>query len=220
MNILVVEDDSQLAELLGRVFGEEGHATRVVDSLRKASKALDEVLFDVVVLDRMLPDGDGLDLCRRLQARNPPLPVLLLTARGEVQDRVSGLRLGADDYITKPFEVEELLARVDAVARRISRAWVSIVGPLEIDRRAQLARLNGDRLDLTAREYAVLARLADQAEECVPRATLLADVWHMSFDPGSGLIDVHMSRLRDKLGQHAWMIETVRGQGFRLRATK
>jgi len=217
VRILVVEDDSQLAELLGRVFDEEGHVTRVVSSLAAADAAIEAMPFDIVVLDRMLPDGDGLELCRRLQTRNVTLPVLLLTARGELQDRVSGLRTGADDYLTKPFEVEELLARLDAIVRRTARPWVTAIGPMEIDRRSQTVKLEGKRLDLTSREYALLARIADEAGECIGRAVLLADVWNMAFDPGSGLIDVHMSRLRDKLGSFGWMIETVRGHGFRMR---
>jgi DNA-binding response OmpR family regulator len=220
VNVLVVEDDKQLAELLDGVFREEGHAPVVCGSLAAAEGALAGGAFDVVVLDRMLPDGDGMDLCARLRGRIPPLPVVMLTARGEVHDRVSGLRAGADDYVVKPFDVEELLARVDAVHRRAHQPWITEVGVLEIDRRAQIARARGRRLDLTAREYAILARLADCPEECVSRATLLADVWNLSFDPGSGVIDVHVSHLRDKLGELSWMVETVRGHGLRVRSSR
>jgi DNA-binding response OmpR family regulator len=144
----------------------------------------------------------------------------MLTARGEVHDRVAGLRTGADDYVTKPFDVDELLARVDAVWRRVHQPWTTRAGPLELDRRAQIVRVRGKRLDLTSREYALLARLADSPNECVSRTALLADVWNVSFDPGSGVIDVHVSRLRDKLGELAWMVETVRGQGLRLRTAR
>lgn len=217
MKILVVEDDKQLAELLEGVFHEEGHDAIVCGSLKAAEGALANGSFDVVVLDRMLPDGDGIDLCARLRRRVPPLPVVMLTARGELHDRVAGLRRGADDYVVKPFDVEELLARVDAVHRRVNQPWITEVGALEIDRRAQTVKASGRRIDLTAREYAILARLADASQECVSRATLLADVWNVSSDPGSGVIDFHVSHLRDKLGDLAWMIETVRGQGLRLR---
>jgi len=217
VNFLVVEDDVQVAELLERVFREEGHEPRICGTLKAAEEALATGSFDIVVLDWMLPDGEGLELCGRLRNRQPPLPVLMLTARGEVHDRVTGLRTGADDYVTKPFEIEELLARLYAVHRRANQSWITCAGPIEIDRRAQVVRTQGKRLDLTSREYTLLARLADCPDECVSRNALLTDVWNMNFDPGSGLIDVHVSRLRDKLGELAWMVETIRGHGFRLR---
>lgn len=222
MNLLVVEDDAQLSELLGRVFREDGNHVVLCGTLKGAEEALRNKSFDfdIVVLDWMLPDGDGLDLCARLQTRTPPIPVLMLTARGELADRVLGLRTGADDYVAKPFEVEELLARVEALRRRARRSWVTTLGALEVDRRAQVARIGAKRIDLTAREFALLVRLADAPDQCVPRAALLADVWNLEFDPGSGIIDVIVSRLRDKLGDLSWMVETVRGQGLRLRTAQ
>jgi DNA-binding response OmpR family regulator len=220
VDVLLVEDDAQLAELLTRVFREEGHVVTTCGTIREAEDALSRATFDVAVIDWMLPDGDGLDLCSRLQTRRPAIPALMLTARGEVQDRVAGLRSGADDYLTKPFDVAELLARVDVIHRRATQHFTVRVGALEVDRRAHVARINGKRLELTTREFAVLARLADVPDVCVSRQTLLSDVWRMAFDPGSGVIDVQMSRLRDELGDAAWMIETVRGQGFRLRTTR
>lgn len=216
VNVLVVEDDAQLAELLARVFRDEGHVPTVCTSLRSAEDAAMRSHFDVAVVDRMLPDGDGLRLCGRLRRHHVGLPILILTARGYVADRVIGLREGADDYLTKPFEVEELLARVDAIRRRAAHSWCTRVGALEIDRRVQVVRAAGTRLDLTAREYAFLSRLADGHGECVTRLALLEDVWNLRSD-GSGVVDVLVSRLRDKLGELAWMVETVRGQGFRLR---
>jgi DNA-binding response OmpR family regulator len=220
MKLLVVEDDVLLAELLERVFREEGHGAAICRTLAAAELALEAGFFDLAVLDRMLPDGDGLDLCARLRRRRPPLPSLMLTARAEVRDRVAGLRRGADDYLTKPFEVEELLARVDALYRRASAPWLTSAGPLEVDRRAQNVRAHGKRLELTAREFRLLACLADHADHCVSRADLLAEVWNTSFDPGSGVIDVHVSRLRDKLGELSWMVETQRGRGLRLRTSR
>jgi DNA-binding response OmpR family regulator len=220
MNVLVVEDDTQLANLLERVFREEGHDVALARDLAHAQTALANGSFELVVLDWMLPDGDGLELCAELRDRKPQLAVLMLTARGEVQDRVAGLRAGADDYLNKPFEIEELLARVQAVLRRVNQGWVSRVGGLEIDRRTQAVQAAGARLNLTAREYALLVRLADAPDVCVSRSQLLADVWNVSFDPGSGVLDVHLSRLRDKLGEYAWMIETVRGQGLRFRTSR
>jgi DNA-binding response OmpR family regulator len=223
MDILLVEDDVLVSDLLERVLLEAGHTVMVCGTIGEAESALSSSRgssFDIVVLDWMLPDGDGLDLCSRLHRRQPPLPVLMLTARGEVHDRVLGLRTGADDYLAKPFEVDELLARLDVVHRRTNRSWVTQLGPLEIDRRDRTVRAyGGKRFDLTSREYALLACLAECPDECVPRQTLFANVWNMSFDPGSGVIDVQVSRLRDKLGDFAWMVETVRGMGFRLRTS-
>jgi DNA-binding response OmpR family regulator len=220
MKVLVVEDDLQLGDLLERVFREEGHETLASTSLADAERALAAASFDLVVLDRMLPDGDGLELCAKLHARQPPVAVLMLTARGEVPDRVLGLRVGADDYVTKPFDVEELLARVATIFRRVNQAWIIRLGPLEIDRRTQSAQTGGRRLGLTSREFALLARLADCPDTCVSRTQLFADVWGTPLDPGSGVLDVHLSRLRDKLDTLAWMLETVRGQGLRLRTSR
>lgn len=220
VKLLVVEDDTQLAELLDRVFAEAGHTPVVCGTLKAAEQSLAEKAFDLVVLDWMLPDGDGLDLCQRLRSQSPPLPVLMLTARGEVHERVQGLRAGADDYVTKPFDVDELLARIETVHRRVNSPWKQTFGDLEIDRRAQLIRANGRTIDFTAREYALIVRLADCPNTCVTRGALLADVWNTPFDPGSGVIDVNVSRSRHKLGELAWMIETVRGQGFRLRTSR
>jgi len=218
VNVLVVEDDAQLSELLERLLREEGHAPAVCATLEAARSELVSESFEMVILDRMLPDGDGIELCRFLKRKRSAPPILMLTARGEVHDRVSGLRMGADDYLTKPFEVEELLARLDAIHRRASAAWRTRVGDLVLDHRAQDASAAEKRLGLTAREFALLARLADQPNEAVSRTVLLADVWQMGFDPGSGVVDVQVSRLRDKLGDFAWMIETVRGIGLRLRS--
>jgi DNA-binding response OmpR family regulator len=217
VQILVVEDDEPLADFLRRMLTEEGHTPQVCDSAAQAEQALSRQRFDLVVLDCMLPDGDGMAVCARWRSRRVEIPILMLTARGEVQDRVSGLRAGADDYLRKPFEVVELVARIEALHRRAARSWIVQAGPLELDRRTQTVRIEGARIELTVREYALLARLAECPGERVSRPMLLADVWHTSVDPGSGVIDVHVSRLRDKLGAHAWMIETVRGHGLRLR---
>ena len=220
MHVLLIEDDVQLAELLERVFREEGHVPTVCGTAAEAQAAFDRGSYDLAVLDWMLPDGDGLALCMRFRKLQPLLPVLMLTARGELEDRLAGLDTGADDYVTKPFEIEELLARMRALERRVTRAWVFRAGQFELDRRTRVVKYGEDRLDLTSREYELLARLADNPNECVTRQALLHDVWKMSFDPDSGIIDVQVSRLRDKLGGLAWMVETVRGQGLRLRTVR
>jgi DNA-binding response OmpR family regulator len=222
MNVLVVEDDVSLGDFLLRVLTEEGDQASWVESLAAAREALADPAqrFDVIVLDWMLPDEDGVTLCAELRARGDATPVLLLTARGDVPDRVTGLRSGADDYLVKPFDVEELLARLQALVRRSLLGTRLKVGVLEIDSIGQRASVAGRSLELTAKELALLTRLARGGEQAVERATLLADVWQLHFDPGSGLLDVHVSRLRDKLGAHSWMIETVRGLGYRLRSAR
>jgi DNA-binding response OmpR family regulator len=215
---LVVEDDAKVARLLSRVLQEEGF---VVDASTSAADAITlgaSLSYDLVVLDWMLPEGSGLEVCRTLRRKGISAPIIMLTARGEVAERVLGLEAGADDYVCKPFHVDELLARVHAVLRR-SQGTVSrfAVGPLEIDRTRRAATLRGAPLDLTAREFTLLAYLAQRAGQVVSRTELLAHAWEARFDPGSNLVEVHVSRIRDKLGGNAGCIETVRGQGYRLR---
>jgi len=220
VKILIVEDDPELAELLGRILSEEGHSLRFESSLGAASRALAESKFELLLLDRMLPDGDALELCAELRARGEDVPILMLTARSELRDRVSGLRSGADDYLGKPFELEELLARVEALRRRGRGAWLIEEGPLQLDRRARSVVVGGARIDVTLREYALLERLAVARGDIVSRQALLEDVWNMRFDPGTSLLNVHISRLRDKLGRFAWLVETAPNRGYRLRARR
>jgi DNA-binding response OmpR family regulator len=216
MRVIIVEDDPSLGALLARVLGEERCqitlCTTATAGLRHASET-----YDVILLDWMLPDGDGPSFCVSARLANILTPILMLTARGEVHDRVSGLRSGADDYLVKPFEVEELLARLEALVRRSAQIARLVFGDLVIDRVHRHCTLQGAVLDLTVREYELLVRLAAANGDAVSRADLLRDVWRMSFDPGSGVLDVQISRLRDKLGQDASRIETVRGVGYRLR---
>jgi DNA-binding response OmpR family regulator len=220
LKLLVIEDDPKLARLLTRVLQEEGY---VVDGCSEGEPGLRQAqsgLYDLVVLDWMLPDLDGLSLCRRLRELGTSLPILMLTSRSELSERVMALDAGADDYMIKPFEIEELLARVRALLRRVAGVGKTSVGPLSIDTRYRRAMLGATQLDLTTREYDMLSHLARRADQIVTRSELLAHVWSTRFDPGSNLVEVHMSRLRDKLGHSAWMIETVRGSGYRLRATR
>jgi DNA-binding response OmpR family regulator len=220
VHVLVVEDDPKLADFLARVLGDEGHTTVVAATGKAALERGPREAFDAIVLDWMLPDLEGPAVAERLRAGEVGCPILMLTARGETADKVAGLRAGADDYLVKPFEVDELLARLEALARR-GKAGVALhVGDLALDRLSRRATLGGSPLDLTAKEFALLVRLALDAEKPVERAKLLLDVWQLKFDPGSGVLDVHVSRVRDKLGDRSWMIETVRGTGYRLRAEK
>lgn len=144
----------------------------------------------------------------------------MLTSRAELAERVMGLDAGADDYLVKPFEIEELVARVRALLRRAAGLGKITVGPLAIDCGTREVRVGATRTELTGREYALLLHLARRAGETVTRSELLSQVWSTRFDPGSNLVEVHISRLRDKLGADSWMIETVRGTGYRLRARR
>jgi DNA-binding response OmpR family regulator len=215
---LVIEDDPLLLQLVSRIMTEEGNKTIERTTVSSAREAALKERYDVVIVDWMLPDGDGASLCAELREKGVTAPLLMLTARGEAADRVKGLRSGADDYVVKPFDVEELLLRVDALIRRSQGGASLRVGELSIDRLSQRARIGERALDLTAKELQLLVALAARAGQVVPRAGILKEVWGLTFDPGSGVLDVHVSRLRDKLGEHAWMVETVRGAGLRLRS--
>jgi DNA-binding response OmpR family regulator len=215
MKVLVVEDDPKLGALLSRVLSDDSHAPELVTTIAAAKEKLAREHYDAIVLDRMLPDGDGVALATDIRNDGLDTPVLMLTARGETRDRIAGLRAGADDYVVKPFDVEELLARLEAITRRaVHSKWVS--GDLEIDRVRTEIRIRGVLVPLTKIEFSLLSRLADEPEKPVSRAELLSSVWHLSFDPGSGLLDVHVSRLREKLGEDAWRVQTARGIGYRL----
>lgn len=220
VKLLVIEDDLKLARLLTRVLQEEGY---VVDGCTKGESGLRQAtsgLYDLVVLDWMLPDVDGLSLCRRLRELGSSLPILMLTSRAELSERVMALDSGVDDYVVKPFEIEELVARIRALLRRIAGLGRTRVGALELDPQKRRVTLASQPLELTARETALLAYLARRADQVCSRSELLAHVWSTQFDPGSNLVEVHVSRLRDKLGGAAWMIETVRGSGYRLRSNR
>lgn len=217
MKILVVEDDAKLARFIARVLVEEGY---VADTCAEGSDGIVRArsgVYDALVLDWMLPDIDGLQVCKLLREQGCQIPLLMLTARAELRERVLGLRSGADDYLVKPFEIEELLARLDAVLRRSARQGLFRWGPLELDRVERRVLLAGRPLDLTEKEMALLTHFMLRAGQIVTRSEILTRVWGMSFDPESNMIEVHVSRLRDKLGDHASLIETVRGKGYRLR---
>ncbi len=221
MKILVVEDEDAIAEPLAEGLRREGFD---VDRVATGRAALDAPEPDLFLLDLRLPDVDGLTVCRELRARSD-VPIIVVTAKGEEVDRVVGLELGADDYVVKPFGLRELVARIRAVARRAGpRARGEseserplVVGPLELDLRAHRATLDGREVQLTAKEFALLALLARDPGAVVSRARILAEVWNTSWFGSAKTIDVHVASLRRKLGDPGW-IETVRGVGLRLRA--
>jgi DNA-binding response OmpR family regulator len=216
MRILLVEDDEELSGFLARVLAEEGLDVVRADCAREGVRLAEAQTFQLVVLDRMLPDSDGLAVCTELRRQGRDLPILMLTARGEVDDRVTGLDAGADDYVVKPFEVEELLARIRALLRRTASP-VIVVGPLRLEWRRRSTALDGTPLELTAREYALLEHLAREPDRVVSRAELLEAVWQTRFDPGTNVVEVYVNRVRNKLGRHARLLETVKGVGYRLR---
>jgi DNA-binding response OmpR family regulator len=218
VRILVVEDDPRLARFLERVLTEEAFTVDRCSSGGDAVAQARAVGYDLVLLDWMLPELDGIEVCRQMRRGGSTVPILMLTARDQVSERVLGLDAGADDYVVKPFEVEELVARIHALLRRSSGHARLSLGPLVLDRVERRALVDGQTLDLTARELTLLVHLAHRAERIVTRTELLSQVWSIHFDPESNVVEVHVSRLRDKLGAHAWMIETVRGRGYRLRA--
>ena len=217
MKLLVVEDDAKVARFLTRMLREEGYTADTCASGLEAIERARSGVYDLVLLDWMLPDIDGLEVCARLRGNGCNLPILMLTARGEVKEKVLGLRSGADDYLVKPFEIDELLARIQALLRREARTQKTRLGPLEIHRMDRRFLLDGVPLELTRRETELLLFLVDHAGRVVTRSELLASVWGIQFDPETNVIDVQIRRLREKLGRYAGLVETVRGQGYRLR---
>ena len=219
MRILLVEDEPRAAQMLAKGLREQSYA---VDLARDAEDALYQAAitdYDLVILDVMLPRADGFSVCQQLRASGATVPVLMLTARDEIESRIHGLDCGAVDYITKPFDFGELLARVRALARRGRRPLTPerlAVGPIEIDTRARRVRRSGRDIVLTAREYALLEFLILHAGEVVGRATIAEHVWDASYDPLSNVIDVYIQRLRRKIerpGTPALLL-TRRGEGY------
>jgi DNA-binding response OmpR family regulator len=218
LRILVVEDEKKVARFLEQGLREEGYSVDVshdgTDGLLKAHVHD----YDLLVLDVMLPGKSGLEVVRELRARESSVPVLLLTARGDQDDIVLGLDAGADDYLTKPFGFDELLARVRALLRRGGSARPDrlIYDDLELDRVTHKAHRGGDRLDLTPKEFQLLEFLMLNAERVVRRTELLEKVWDLQFDPMSNVIDVHVGHLRRKLRESGDdpLVHTVRGVGY------
>jgi two-component system, OmpR family, response regulator len=221
--ILVIEDDPETGEQLADFLSTRGYqvdlATNGNDGLRLARSAE----YAVMTIDRMLPGIDGLTIIRRLREAGITTPALIVSALGEVDDRVRGLRAGGDDYLVKPFAYTELLARVEAVARRsavVIKETVLRVGDLELDLISRKANRGGREIDLLPREFQVLEYLVRNEGHVVPRAMLLEHVWDLHFDPTTNIIDVYVGRVRRKVDdQQAYpLIHTVRGVGFCVRA--
>jgi two-component system, OmpR family, response regulator len=217
-SLLIVEDDGSLGAGLARALGMEGYRVEHLDAGESALARIAEVGFDVVVLDIGLPGIDGFEVLRRMRLGGHSMPVLILTARDAAGDRVHGLDLGADDYLTKPFALPELTARVRALIRRrqSDSSPRTIHGPLEMDRAGRRAFLHGTPLDLAAREWAVLQILLEKVEKVVSKESFIESLTNWEEDLSSNAIEVYISRLRAKLEPAGLRIRTVRGFGYML----
>jgi DNA-binding response OmpR family regulator len=223
MRILVVEDEQKIARLVQKGLKEFGFA---VDVIGRGDEALEIILdnpFEAIVLDIMLPGRDGLSILRALRERSNAVPVLILTARGEVREKVEGLDLGADDYLAKPFAIEELAARLRALIRRQTGENLVRyrIQDLTLDVATRIVRRGNRRIDLTGREFSLLEFLMRTPGRVFTRTQLCQHVWEYQFDAGTNLVDVYIQRLRRKVddGEPAKLIHTVRGAGYRIGET-
>jgi two-component system OmpR family response regulator len=222
MKILIVEDDREAAAYLAKAFTESGHVADQAGNGLDGYALASDGSYDVIIADRMMPKLDGLAMIERLRAEGVETPVLILSALGAVDDRVKGLRAGGDDYLPKPYAFAELLARVEVLGRRRNGRGedpVYRVADLELDRLAHVVRRAGKTIDIQPREFRLLEYLMKHAGQVVTRTMLLENVWEYHFDPGTNVIDVHMSRLRGKLdkGFDKPLIHTIRGAGYVIR---
>jgi DNA-binding response OmpR family regulator len=222
VRVLVVEDEKKTASFIRKALQAEGFATDVCHNGNEALSAPAATPYDAIVLDIMLPGRDGLSLLRHWRENRNSTPVLLLSARGEVNERVEGLNLGADDYLPKPFELVELVARVRALVRRGSenKAVVLRVADLTLDTVSHEAKRGDTKIELTSREYRLLEYLMRSAGRLCARMMILEKVWDYDFDPGTNLVDVYIKRIREKIdaGFEPKLLHTVRGTGYVLRA--
>jgi DNA-binding response OmpR family regulator len=223
MRVLVIEDERKIASFICKGFEEQGFTVDVSHDGDSGYDLARTRPYDAIILDIMLPGRDGLSILRNLRERKNQVPVILLTARGELNERVEGLNLGADDYITKPFYVEELIARVHSVIRRSRGDSLNLseVADLTVDFMTRTVRRNGKEIELTAREFALLAYLIRSPGRVYTRTQILEHVWDYNFDPETNLVDVYIQRLRRKIDKDfdIKLIETVRGVGYRIRST-
>jgi two-component system copper resistance phosphate regulon response regulator CusR len=221
MRILLVEDEPNAARVLVKGLREQAYAVDVATDGHAAMFQADTVDYDAVILDVMLPAADGFTVCRAIRSSGCAVPILMLTARDEVEARITGLDSGADDYLVKPFDFGELLARLRALIRRGKQPVLPqsfVAGPLTIDTRSRQVRIAGRDVALTAREYALIEYLARRAGEVVSRADIAEHVWDDHYDPLSNVVDVYVTRLRRKLDRPGaeTLIRARRGEGYQL----
>lgn len=222
MRILIIEDDQEAAAFIGKALRESGHTADIAHEGDTGLIMARDENYDVLIVDRMLPNIDGLTIVRTLRQEDLQTPVLILSALGEVDDRVKGLKSGGDDYLTKPFAFSELLARIEVLARRAQpeeQKTTYAVGDLVLDRLSHRVTRGGDVIILQPREYRLLEYLMKHAGQVVTRTMLLEGVWDYHFDPQTNVIDVHISRLRSKIDKNfdVPLLHTVRGAGYVLR---
>lgn len=223
MQILLIEDDARVADHVARGLREAGHMVDVARAGRDGLFKAAAEQFDAIILDRMLPEVDGLKILQTIRATGDDTPVLILSALGDVDERIKGLRAGGDDYLPKPFALSELIARVEVLGRRgpaIVETTQLVAGDLILDLLGRTATRAGRRIELTQREFRILEYLMRNAGRVVTRSMLLENVWDYSFDPQTNIIDQHVSRLRQKIDRDfpTQLIETVRGTGYVIRA--
>ncbi len=219
MRILVVEDNPRIVGFLEKGLREEGYVVVTAGDGDTALRRAREEGFDAAVVDVMIPGRSGIEVLRELRAEGVRLPVLLLTARDRIEDKVEGLDAGADDYLTKPFEFSELTARIRALLRRGGGGAPAVLraGDLELDPATHEVRRGGEPVELTPREFALLEFLLRNAGRPLSRATLMEHVWGIRFDPGTNLVDVFINGLRNKVDRERQLIQTVRGVGYCIR---
>ena len=222
MRVLVVEDEAKMASLIERALGREGYAVDIARDGAEALWAVDETDYDAIVLDAMIPAPDGFEVCRKIRAAGRWNPVLMLTARDGVEDRVRGLDAGADDYVVKPFSLAELLARLRALTRRKlgARPVELQVGDLTLDTAHHEVRRAGEAISLSPKEFALLELFMRRPGEVLSRTHILDHVWDFAYDGASNVVDVYVGYLRRKIDLPFGRsdLETVRGVGYRLRA--
>lgn len=221
MNILLVEDEERVADFIRRGLKGEGWMVEHTADGETALEVVSDRAFDVIVLDMMLPGISGMDVCRVMRARRDITPILILSALDAVEERVAGLRGGADDYLSKPFDFNELLARIEALARRESDFKTGLsnqelsYGGLTFDTRSLIVKAEKDVIDLTAKEREILVLFMTNPDKMLTRERILNAAWGSQEDPLTNVIDVYVGRLRKKLGVHGKLIRTVRGVGYR-----
>lgn len=219
MNILIVEDDSAIVRSLERILGAYGHRTFSADNGEDAIPLATGEAVEFVILDISLPGIDGYEVLRRIREAKPRLPVLMLTARDELENKIVAFKTGADDYLTKPFAFEELLARIDALWRRVEQTGPTFleIGDLHLDLLTREVWRGDKEIDLSTREFALLEYLMRHQGQTLSRQKILSDIWHYDFDPGSNVIDVYVRYLRNKIDcpGNPSLITAIRGVGYR-----
>jgi DNA-binding response OmpR family regulator len=220
MKVLIIEDQDRLGQFLKQGLSESRYTVTWAHNCAEANDAIADSTFDVIVLDLGLPDGDGLDLLRSWRSSGFNEPVLILSARDTVQDRIKGLDIGADDYLPKPFSLEELQARVRSLVRRQASVKKAVLehNGIELDLLSRMVKLDGVAIELTNREYALLEVFMHNQGRVLPRTLIAEKIWSSNYDVDTNLLDVYMSRLRNKLEavSHRNLFKTVRGVGYQL----